>query len=565
MMMENQNDIIQKHLNRPQVLSALIDAPHEYQILGRGTGKTEFILAPKIAKRVFEMPRSTRVLVGATFQQLLTRTLPPLVKGWEDFGYKRDVHFVFGRPKKEWIDKWGWKGPHRLPFDWKYVVSWCNGTIIQLISQDRIGSTNGMSVDGVDGDEAKLLNLERLRSEVFAANRGPNPDYEGNPHHHGVTLITDMPTGQNSRWLLDKKNDVNQEKINDVLQLSLVANKYLLYARTEEHASVRRDYMLKYESTMNLINKIKFSEKGGFLYYSEASTLENVHALGVGYIRQLMRDLTKFEFSTSILGLRPRDPETAFYKDLDENVHGYYSYNYKHFDKFGYDFSSLTKTNKIETQDDYDPNSPFFISMDYNKRIVTMPAAQLFNNKAKEKKELRIVNEFFTKDQKLQNTLDLFLSFYKNHKEKMIYYFYDHTMVAEYAHTVETQAQQTVKHLRKNGWKVKEIYIGQGASHKVRYETWEHVLTESGLYDLIFRYNREMARYCFESMTQANIKFSTRKGVLQKDKSSELLITFPQEEATHFSEALDTLLWGVLNFKSEYHQNHSEVLGYEFY
>ena len=59
----------QLHFNKPQLRSIMIGAPDEYLVAGRGTGKSEGVLAPKSANCYLRtMPRGTGVFVGATYK-----------------------------------------------------------------------------------------------------------------------------------------------------------------------------------------------------------------------------------------------------------------------------------------------------------------------------------------------------------------------------------------------------------------------------------------------------------------------------------------------------------------
>jgi hypothetical protein len=154
------------HYNIPQLRSMTVFAPEEWAVLARGTGKTKGIIAPKSERLLNMMPRCTGVIVGATFQQILTRTLPPVIAGWEKLGYINGKHFLIGiKPPKVWREKFDWKGPYHLPLNYEYFISWWNGAGVQLVSQDRAGSSNGVSIDWIMGDEAKLLNRERWNSK----------------------------------------------------------------------------------------------------------------------------------------------------------------------------------------------------------------------------------------------------------------------------------------------------------------------------------------------------------------------------------------------------------------
>ncbi|HVX01403.1 MAG TPA: hypothetical protein VHA52_13350, partial [Candidatus Babeliaceae bacterium] len=210
--------IKQLHFNKPQLRSLLIDAPTEYCVMGRGTGKTTGILARKSAHRYFgTMPRGTGVILNATYTQAYSRTLKELIRGWQMLGYYMDHHFVVGkRPPEKWKTQWKWQGPFAPPMDYKYVISWWNGAIAQIISQQQPGSANGINIDWIIGDELKLINEQKLKTELLPANRGIIPEFAGNPYHHGQTYTTDMPVGTACRWILQMADKMDREKINQI-------------------------------------------------------------------------------------------------------------------------------------------------------------------------------------------------------------------------------------------------------------------------------------------------------------------------------------------------------------
>src|SRR5665647_621666 len=133
--------IKQMHFNKPQLKSMVIDAPTEYFVAGRGTGKTVGVLARKSAQRYFgTMPRGTGVILNATYTQAFTRTLKELIRGWQMLGYIMDHHFVVGRrPTDKWKKQWKWQEPYAPPLDYKFVVCWWNGAVAQVVSQERPG------------------------------------------------------------------------------------------------------------------------------------------------------------------------------------------------------------------------------------------------------------------------------------------------------------------------------------------------------------------------------------------------------------------------------------------
>lgn len=527
------------HYNRPQLRSMLIGAPVEILIAGRGTGKTEGVLAPKSAiSYLGTMPRATGVIVGATYNQILTRTLPGLVKGWEMLGYKRDVHFVIGRaPSDKWIRQWNWPGPYRMPFKFNYCISWWNGALVYFVSQDIVGSSNGITIDWIIGDEAKYLKEERFNQELLPANRGIIPAFKNNPFHHGITLTTDMPTGSGGRWLLDKEKESDPVRANEILKIQKVISSL----RANMDRARKGDKPHYYKQIRVLEEEINDLRKN-LLYYHEASSLENIHALGIDYIKQQLMMTTQYEFDTQILNLRLEKVEDGFYPDFDEDVHGYTSVNNAFLEGLNYDFSKIEGID-CRRDADLDAKKGLHIAIDYNRRIHPLVVLQ------ETKTELRIVkglHSLFPK--KLKDVVQKFCDYYKPHKTKIVYYWYDQTAVSDLNET--RQCDDVVKILRKNGWSVVRMYMGVAPEHIDKYNMYGHLLQEDGHYNRIFRINRENAPSLIRSINLAQAEI--RKGGFGKLKLSEKDPKFPAEDATHYSDALDMLVWGLLESKIRY-------------
>lgn len=532
----------QIHRNVPQLRSAIVDAPVEYLVAGRATGKSEGVLADKSSRRTAEMPRATFGLVAATYQQLLTRTLPPLIKGWEDNGYVNGLHFLIGqKPTEKWKKLWKYPGAFRPVQKFEHTISWYNGFSFQMISQDRTGTSNGMSLDGVMGDEAKLLNRDRIHQETFPANRGLVHAFADNPHHHGITFTTDMPVGTAGRWILEKENNSDPERVKQIVQLQILRMQLGTKASTAQ---------------LQQIDQALAVLRRGLTYYHQASTLDNLHALGIQYIRDMMRELSAFEFMTSILNRRPMNLEDGFYPDLDEDKHGYFAYDYHHFENTGYDFKKLRELDGAGVDADYNPMMPMHIALDNNRRIVPMVVAQVHP-----RKEIRRINSFYSLyPQKLDSTVNAFCTYYRHHLRKTVFLWHDQTAIAEYGHAGSSK-DEVVKYLRMNGWTVIERYIGEASGHERRYAMWGHLLKEDGTYPYVWRINRERNKYPLLSMFQA-AAIKTKRG-FGKDKKPELDPKFPSEEATHFSEADDMLTWGLLESGLPFIQEEATSPGFE--
>ena len=511
----------QLHFNKPQLRSMVIAAPSEYLIAGRGTGKSEGVLAPKSAKCYFgTMPRGTGVAVGATYSQLLTRTLPALIAGWERIGYVMGRHYLIGkRPSEKWIKQWNWKGPYRPPLDYKYFISWWNSGGAHLVSQDRVGSSNGITIDWIIGDEAKLLNAEKLKTELFPANRGIIPAFQKTPYHHGMTFTSDMPVGSSGRWILDMMSKMDRTAVNEIWKLQLAKFQLNHIAKTA-NVAIKKEICKQ----IAVIDDELLNLRRGLLYYHEASTLDNIHALGLDYIKQQIRDTSEFQFNTQILNLRPLKLEDGFYPDFDEEHHGYFAENSSYFDSLTIDF--LNPVLDCRKDADLDTNMPLHISLDYNRRIHPIAVGQVYAD------ELRCVNGIHSMyPGKLKEAIDLFNAYYKPHKRRMIYYWYDHTAIGDMNQT--RQCDDVINGLRAGGWIVQPMYIGQQPDHEPRYRMMGHFLGEDGTYSRKATFNRENCDKMILSISQAQAE--QKKLGFGKDKHSEADKNFPADESTHYT------------------------------
>lgn len=540
-------EIVNRHLNVPQIRSAIVNAPFEYAIIGRGTGKSTGLLAPKAAQYMNSMPRTRGTFVASSFQQILTRTFQPIMAGWEQMGYIKDVHYIIGeKPTAKWKKMWNWRGPFTPILEYDYIVSWWNGSVMQMVSQDRKGSSNGLSIDWIQGDEAKLLNHERLTQELFLANRGPIQGItDVNPHHHGITFTSDMPVGTAGRWLLNHENDMDKQKLNAIL--SLEQKKYDLIQKMHKSKSITVQknisrVIAKIDAAANMVRK-------NFVYFHEGSTLENIHVLGVDYIKSLLRNITTdFEFRTAVLNQRPYKLEDGFYPDLDEDKHGYFSYDYHNtFEKHGYNFDLLGQINDCRKDGDVNLDEPLHIGMDYNRRIWPIVTGQV-EKVDNDLNELRVISAMdVLYPLQLQDSLVQWSNYYSPMKRKTVYFWYDHTALTE---TRTTLRDDIINGLRKLGWVVIERYIGKTDNHDVRYRVMSKLLKEDGDTNWRIRINRDNCKYLLLSMYQTQA--IEKEKSFAKDKKPERDKNYPAQEAPHYGDAYDTLVLGITHSGQSY-------------
>lgn len=524
------------HFNIPQVRSMLVDANKTYLVWARGTGKSSGAMSPKLLKVTQEMPRSQIGIVGATFQQILVRTLPTVIANWERMGYRQGFHFIvgespYGRAYEKWRRMWKWDGPLVKPLDHKYAIYWYNGAVMMLISQDRVGSSNGLSLQFIAGDEAKLLNKERLDDEVMPTLRGFRHIFGKESSYRGEFFSTDMPTTAKSSWILDKADLMNEEQIRLIMHVQLQVNiiQKEVKALKGSQAEERLKRLAQFEKALLKLRR-------GSIYYSEASALDNIDVLGDDYIKDMKRSLSESKFNASILNQRLKKIDGGFYGVLDPDIHGADWFNYSYLDNY----IGRSGVDEIRRQDcrhdNFDLNRPLDIAMDYGADINCLVACQHIGN------EYRALNSFYALHPALVDVVvQQFCQYYQYAKTKVVNYFYDHTAVGKHGLSEFTYSGKVVETLRSHGWTVNEYYVGQAPSHDRKYELINTILREEDHQLPVFRYSKTNCEQLEVSMANAGLRKGS-KG-FEKDKTPERDPSVAPQDATHLSDAIDTLLY----------------------
>ena len=281
--MSKQNKEI--YFNSPQRLTQLIGANTTVIVAGRRTGKTDSIAAPFVLRNMQRMPGSTGGIVVPTFKHGLTNTLPGLFAAWKRWGYIQGVHYVVGRkPPKSFARA------IIEPSDYEHVISFYNGSVAVIISQDRPGSSNSLTLSWLLIDEAKFIDYERLKDETLPANGGIKSYFGKHSFNHSIMILSDMPQTQKGSWFLHYKEKMDEELID-----TIKATIYEIW-KTKERVRRLKDegkavpkylksYLLTLDTNLNKMRSVA-------VYYKEYSSIENLQLLGENYIKQMKRDLT---------------------------------------------------------------------------------------------------------------------------------------------------------------------------------------------------------------------------------------------------------------------------------
>ena len=523
----------QIYFNEPQRLTQLIGANISVIVAGRRTGKTDSIAAPFVLRNMQRMPGSTGGIVVPTFKHGLTNTLPGLFAAWKRWGYIQGVHYVVGRKPPKSFAK-----PIIEPSDYEHVISFYNGSVAVIISQDRPGSSNSLTLSWLLIDEAKFIDYEKLKDETFPANGGIKSYFGKHSFNHSIMILSDMPQTQKGSWFLHYKDKMDEELID-----TIKATIYEIW-KTKERVRRLKDegkavpkYLKRYLRTLDTnLNKMRSVA----VYYKEYSSIENLQLLGENYIKQMKRDLTPKTFQTSILCQRIGIAKDGFYSSMREG-HKYNASDFEYLDSLGYDFAPEAMDCRADK--DINPLAPICIGMDYNANINWIVAGQ------PEGRRLNIIKSFYVKfERKIPALIEEFCNYYAHHQNKTVVYYYDTTALgANYAVNEQDFHWVVCHEFEKRGWQVEDVYLGNPMRHDEKYLLINQGF--AGKQRLMPFFNRQNNDDLILAIQTAGVVrgrngFRKDKGGEKLDETEENLL----EHRTDGTDAFDTLYIGAEKF-----------------
>jgi hypothetical protein len=521
--------MIQQYLHPAQQEIMFVGAKDTVAVCGRAFGKA--ILQAMTLRRNFErMPGCSVGIVGQNAKRLLTNIIPSWLQYFESWGFSRNVHWAIGiHPPKDW----GWAKPVIEPISWENVISFYNGSVAIIISQDRVGTSNSLSLDFLHLDEAKFINFERLKDETFPANRGNAMHFGSHYFHHGMLITSDMPVTKKGSWFLKYKDACNPDDI--ALIKGIIYEIWRLRQKQRDaiaSGSVAPAYINdRIRGYMLTLSQLRSRT----LYYHEYSSIENLAILGEDYIRQMKRDLPPLTFRTSILCMPIGIAQDGFYAALsDDNL--YTASNLSYIDNQQYDFDKL-KIDDCRLDADLDDSSPLVISFDANANINWLVVCQ--RNDAH---EIHVVKSFYVKyERKLQELLDDFMAYYAPFKNHSVIFYYDATFVSNnYALHGEDFHTFITHYLIDHLWAVNEFFLGKPMAH----------VDKCLLINRMFRGKANNRIYINQTNNPDLLLSIESAGIYngKKDKTGEKLAETEEdrlEGRTDGSDAFDTAVIGI--------------------
>ena len=521
------------YFNTPQRLTQLIAANTSVIVAGRRTGKTDSIAAPFILRNMQRMPGSTGGIVVPTFKHGLTNTIPGLLAAWRRWGYVEGLHYVVGhKPPK------AFRLPITQPKDYEHIITFHNGSTAVIISQDRPGSSNSLTLSWILVDEAKFIDYVKLKEETLPANGGIKSFFGAHSFNHSLMILSDMPQTQKGSWFLHYRDKMDPELI-DAIQATV----YEIWKIKQRIRDLRKngveppDYL---KGHLRRLDRDLNRMRSVAVYYREYSSIENLQLLGENYIKQMKRDLTPLTFQTSILCRRIGIAKDGYYSSMRES-HKYDANDNDYLDSLGYTPDPDALDSRVDL--DLDPDAPICIGMDYNANINWIVAGQPRRNR------LNVIKSFFVKyDRKIPALVSDFCRYYASHRNKTVIFYHDSTAFnSNYAVNAQDFRWWVINEFRRAGWNCEPVYIGPPMRKDEKYTLINSAFAgRQRLTPFINRSNNPDLILALQTaeISRGRNGFTKVKGGEKLAESEENLL----EHRTDGTDAFDTLYIGAEKF-----------------
>ncbi|MDE6237835.1 MAG: hypothetical protein K2M45_08210 [Muribaculaceae bacterium] len=544
------------YFNDVQRRVQLIGARKSVIVAGRRTGKTDSIASPFLLRNMQRMPGSGNGIVVPTFKHGLTNTIPGILAAWKRWGYMEGIHWVIGRKAPKHF-----KDPIIDPKESEHIIRLYNGSVAYILSQDRAFSANSLTLASLLIDEARFIDFEKLKNETLPALGGIKSYFGSRSYYTSQMILSDMPQTQKGSWFLNAREEMDPELI-EVIEGSI----YELYKTLSKIRELSAkglpvpDYLKKYRREIDTrLNQLRSQA----VFYKEYSSIENLQLLGEDYIRQMKRDLTPLTFQASILCVRIGIAKDGFYSSMREE-HKYCAADQSRLDELFFQGAAIAGSQnlinqreavpasgsagiKLDSRYDSDciPTDPICIGMDYNANINWIVAGQPDRANAR----LNVIKSFYVKYQrKIPELIDDFCYYYRYHQRKEVIFYHDATAIgSNYAVNDIDFARTVSDRFKRNGWRVRQVYIGAPMKHHEKYLLINQGF--AGNNNLTPYFNRENNPDLILAIQSAEIERG-RNG-FRKNKRGEKLKESEEnrlELRTDGTDAFDTLYIGCERF-----------------
>ena len=512
----------------------ILDPTSFYGVMGRGTGKTTQLLARRSKKISLAMPGAYFAFVGDYYSNLLSNTVPSMIKGWNDMGLKEGSHYVVNDRPPSFFDS-----PYKKPISYKHTISFYNGCFFKLASMDVVSSMAGDSYQHLFGDEVKYLQKDKL-DKLLPAARGERMRFGHSHYYLGKTFTTDMPNILNSNeydWVLDQEKNMDSEQMKIIMQTSLVVNE-IKEKMVKAWAKRDRPEFEKQKRSLYRWNQRLAKVRNNSTLFLMVSTFTNVDILRLDYFKEQLKVLGPEQFRPSILTMKHEVKQgEKFYPYLTAKNFFDDGLLLSFYDNAGFGEATVLTSDGLKH---IDVRKKLEAGMDFGDMISLVVGQDQGWTQ-------RILKNFFTLEQNEKVIAEKFRSFFKNHKMRVLDLYYDrsgnqyHKVGRDWASSVKREIEYD--NGKPTGWRVNLMSVGQAVIfQEEEFNLMKSVLSETNSKLPKLSIDLFQCKELKSSMEVAKqiIKTDT-KGVrrIHKDKSSE---TIPMARrpmwSTNLSDAL---------------------------
>lgn len=479
-------------LTIPQICAVLSIQKLKFLEWGRGAGKST-ISGWFMREFVRQMPRASFFLAGATYSQILARTLPSTIEGLEMFGLYQDIDFVVGRSGKSL----GFEMPYQPPNQWNNIIHWSNGAIFQMVSQDNPNSGRGLNSYGGQSDESAILDPEKLFNNVQTTNRAQKEIFKNCSMLGAEVYVSSTPLTKKGKWF----TDIEKKAITNPLEY----------------------------------------------YFSKASALSNPYLRKEWFKRMKENAPSQLLYEAEILNIRPKEITDGFYANLTPD-HYYTDYDNSYLEGSIW----MPKENRFDRtfdcrqDNDVYKKEPLILSFDFG-----VFNSMTVNQFQRDVGIYRTLKSFWAKSPKLLDDLLLeqFIPYYSPHHTKVVHVYGGHDGHNRLPNSSKTLYQQIESLLRAAGWEVHIMAKHSTSTHARRYILINTLLKETNPKLPKLRINEANCEDLIISLEHAEAKEGTNG--IEKDKKDERNKKKLQQHTTHLSDAWDAplyeLFWDIYN------------------
>ena len=550
----------------------------------RGWGKTIYLSFYNM-KCVQGLRRMIGLFIGASAKQLYTRTMPNMLKGFNQMGFPEGTFYFLGQAPA----KLRWEYPIAKPRVWENCVHMQNGAVIMAASMAVKGSCNGINAAWLCGDETKYLPWARVKEEAYPTLRGDfmpasarkveqkrwgyGTDPKVNNYYCSTCFVSDAGLTQ-SQCTWEKEEQYETKDINSQIAQMLAELKYL-----EKHNPKMAIQLAQNEMFLKQLHLLRMQSETFWNF----SSLENAAILGgEAWVRQMKRELPDLLFRIQILGQKKGAAKDGFYSNFDIDLHGYTCDDVSTYDLMADRFTHKVKGKALDVQNwptqyetesldleqcqsaadncsldtDVDYTEPLRVAIDANANLNGIVIGQTRQYEGRQ--SLMVLKSMFVmNERKLRALCRDFTDYYRPHliRNGEIIFYFTATIKqgASTAYAVEGVEDNrfdkvVVRELTQMGWKVTPVDMGSAMFHSDKYQYINDVLAFQQSPAL--RINREAGRndYLITAIENAGLV----PGTFRKDKSREKLKATDEESLggdprtrTDITDALDDLIIGV--------------------